>query len=86
MRLDIQALAKATGAVAALAYVLCAALVAVAPGMFTNAVGYVAHADLSSLSRTITWPSFFVGLVVWTLACVLATTATGAAYNRAAKT
>jgi hypothetical protein len=29
--------------------------------------GYVLHIDLSSLTRSITWPSFFVGLVVFSV-------------------
>ena len=85
MRLDLEAVAKAVGTVAAMAYVVCAGLVALLPEAFTNAVGYVAHADLSGLSRSISWTSFFVGLVAWTLACVLSATATGAVYNRLAK-
>lgn len=82
MRLDTVALAKATAVVAALAYVLCALLVALAPGAFTSAVGYVAHADLSGLTRTLTWGSFAVGLIVWTLVCAFTIWATSTLYNR----
>ena len=56
------------------------------PETFTNFVGFVAHADLSGLSRAITWSSFFVGLVFWTLACVASVTLTAALYNRWART
>ena len=86
MRLDTRALAKATGAVAAIAYVLCALLVAVAPGALTQAASYVAHIDLSGLSRSITWSGFVVGLVVWTAATMLAAASTSALYNRWART
>ena len=85
MRLDTLALAKATAAIAALWYVLCALLVALAPGALTQAVGYVAHADFSGLARTITWTTFFAGLVAWTLACVLAVAGTSTLYNRWAR-
>ena len=85
MRLDTPALTKAVGATAAVAYSVCAFLVAVAPRPFTRAVGYVAHADLSGLTRSLTWGSFLVGLIAWTLACVGVVAATSALYNRWAR-
>ena len=85
MRLDLRALAYATGTVAAVLYVLCALLVAVAPVPFTRFVGYGAHVDPSGLLRAITWGSFCVGLVAWTVFCVASVTLTAGLYNRWAR-
>ena len=85
MKLDLSAVSRATAVVAAVSYVMCAVVVAVAPQSFTQFVGYVAHADLSGLTRQLTWSSFFVGLVAWTVACVVAVDSTAWFYNRWAR-
>ena len=82
MKLEIKALTKATAAIAALSYLLCALLVAVAPNAFMSFVGSVAHADLSGIPRVITWSGFFVGLIAWTLFCSVSVSLTAALYNR----
>jgi hypothetical protein len=51
--------------VSAASYAICALMVALRPEGTSRSFGYVLHIDLSSLTRSITWPSFFVGLVVF---------------------
>jgi len=85
MKLDLKALLNATAAIAALSYLLCALLVAVAPQPFMTFVGYVAHADLSGIPRVITWRGLFIGLVSWTLFCVASVGFTAALYKRWAR-
>ncbi len=82
MKLDLKALLNATAVIAALSYLLCALLVAVAPQAFMTFVGNVAHADLSGIPRVLTWSGFLVGLVSWTLFCVASVGLTAGLYNR----
>ena len=67
MRLDAKAFGMAGGAAAAVLFVVCAVAVAIAPGSTTAFAGYLIHADLSGLARTLTWGSFMGGLLAWTL-------------------
>jgi hypothetical protein len=82
MRLDTRALGLAASIVAAGLFILCAAAVAVAPDWTTAMAGTLAHLDLSGLARTLTWSSFFTGLVCWTVGTGLVFAALGALYNR----
>lgn len=82
MRIDSRAFGLAAGLVAAGLFVLCAAAVAVAPAWTTSVAATLVHADLSSLARTLTWSSFFAGLICWTFGTGLVFAAVGALYNR----
>lgn len=82
MRIDIRALGLAAGTVAASLFVLCAAAVAVAPDWTTSAAATLVHVDLSGLARTLSWSSFFTGLVCWSVGTGLVFAALGALYNR----
>lgn len=85
MRLEISPLARAAGIVAAVQYLACGVLVALAPDLFTRVVGYTVHADLSSIERSIGWLGFLVGLVVWTALCAASAAALAAVYNSSVK-
>jgi uncharacterized membrane protein YiaA len=72
MNLNVRALSFASGIVAAASFVVCALAVVIAPWLTSLFFSYVFHIDLTSLSRTITWSSFFggmlcfsVGVAVW---------------------
>lgn len=65
MRLDTRALGIAGGVVAAVTYLICAAMVAISPRATQAAFSYVMHIDVTQLSRPITMPSFFVGAVIF---------------------
>lgn len=82
MRIDPRALGLAAGTVAAGLFVVCAAAVAVAPDWTTALAGRLVHLDLSGLARTLSWSSFFSGLICWTLGTGLVFAALGALYNR----
>lgn len=81
MRLDTRAFGIAAGAVSALTYVVCAALVAVAPGATQSAFSYVLHVDVTQLSRSISVVSFAVGLAVFSVLVGLCASLTALAYN-----
>lgn len=82
MRLDTRAFAYAAATVAAALFVLCALGVALAPAATTAMASALIHIDLSGMARTITWATFFSGLVCWTLGVGMTFAAVGALYNR----
>lgn len=82
MRLNTGAVFWAVAVVAALSYIVCAALVAIAPEATSQFLGWIMHIDLSSLSRHITWWSFFAGMVWYGLVTGALASASAWAYNR----
>lgn len=69
MKLNVWAFGLAVGVVVAAAFTTCAFFVAVAPEATAAFIGYLLHADLSGLTRPITWTSYFAGVLaigVWT--------------------
>jgi uncharacterized protein YjeT (DUF2065 family) len=81
MKLDSRYFGLSAGIIAAVTFVLCGLLVAIAPGATQAAFSYVMHVDLAGLSRTLTVTSFFVGLVVFSLFVGLCVYGTAALYN-----
>lgn len=82
MRLDSRAFGLAAGTVAALLFTLCALAVAIAPAWTTALASSLIHLDLSGMARTITWGSFFSGLLCWTLGTGFVFAAVSGLYNR----
>jgi len=84
VKLNAQALSLATGIVAALSYIVCALAVAVAPAATSQFFSFVFHIDLTSLSRSITWGSFFGGIVCFSLGTAILAGLAAWFYNRLA--
>lgn len=82
MRLELRAFALAGGLTAAVLFTICAAAVAVAPDATTAFAGTLIHADLSGIMRTLTWGTFALGLVMWTLGTAAVFGFVAGAYNR----
>lgn len=82
MRLDTRAFAIAAGLTAAVLFTICALAVAIAPGPTTAFFGFLVHADLSTLQRTLTFASFIGGLIGWTLGTALTFGLAARIYNR----
>jgi hypothetical protein len=82
MRLNARAFAIAAGATAAVLFILCALAVAIAPGATTAFAGYLIHADLSGLSRSLTFGNVVGGLILWALGTALAFWLVAVIYNR----
>ena len=49
----------------AILWIICSAIVYVSPGPMIEVSGHMIHADLSTLSWTLTWPGFIMGLIGW---------------------
>ena len=69
MKLNVCGFSIAIGTVIAAAFSVCAFFVAIAPEATAAFIGYLLHINLSGLTRPLTWPSYFAGVVaigVWT--------------------
>ena len=82
MKPNVKALSFASGIVAAASYIVCALAVVVAPGLTARFFSYVFHIDLTSLSRSITWGSFFGGLLCFSVGVAIHVGLTAWCYNR----
>lgn len=82
MKLDVRAFAVAAAVVAAALFLICALFVALAPEETTAFAGHLIHADLSGISRSLTWSNFFGGLVCWTVGTGFVGAALAWLYNR----
>jgi hypothetical protein len=82
MRIDSRAFGLSAATLAAGLFVVCAAAVAIAPQATTAVAITLIHLDLSEMARTITWFSFFAGLLGWTTGTGLVFAAVGSLYNR----
>jgi hypothetical protein len=53
----------------AVAFTICSLFVAVAPAATTEFIGYLLHINLAGVTRTLTWASYFAGVLglgIWT--------------------
>lgn len=69
MKLNIWAFGSAVGIAVAAAFTICAFFVAVAPEGTAAFIGYLLHINLSGLTRSISWGSYFAGVLgvgIWT--------------------
>lgn len=84
MKLDVRALALASGTVAAALFALCALFVALAPEATVWATRELFHVSVSS-PPTITWGGFLAGLVFWFFGTAAAAAALASLFNRWAR-
>ena len=84
MTLNANKLFLATAAVFALLWIICSALVGLAPGMMLTATGYMVHAELETFRWSLTGAGFIGGLLLWSLVPGITVWLVAAAYNRMA--
>jgi hypothetical protein len=82
MKLNVRALSFASGIVAAASFVVCALAVALDPGLASRFFSFVFHIDLTGLSRTITWATFFGGMLLFSVGVAIFVGLTAWCYNR----
>jgi len=70
--------------VAAVLFIVCAVAVWLAPEATTAIFGTLIHADLTSITRTLTLGSFVTGLVCWTVGTGVTFALLAILYNRQA--
>ena len=69
MKLKVSAFGVAVATVVTASFTVCSFFVAVAPEATAGLIGYLLHINLTGLSRSISWASYFAGVVaiaVWT--------------------
>lgn len=72
----------ATTVMSALAYIICIVFIALAPQATMAFFGSILHADLSSISRSVSFTSFLIGLFTWSLGTGLYAALIARLYNR----
>lgn len=82
MTLNANKLSFATAAVFGFLWIVCSALVALAPDMMLVATGYMVHAEFETFRWTLTWPGVIGGLVLWALVPGITVWLVAAIYNR----
>lgn len=80
-KLNTRSLSLATAIITGLVYILCILFVAIAPKAAMAFFSYVLHMDLTNIARVITWGSFIVGLLFWTVGIALYTALIARLYN-----
>jgi len=80
--INSRALGTSAGLIAAITFVICGVLVALAPGTTSAFFGWVLHIDLSSMARPISVASFIGGLILFSAFVGLCVGLTSALYNR----
>lgn len=66
-KLKTNSLAIATGLISGLVYTICVIFIALAPKITMNFFSYILHADITNLVRVVSWGSFIVGLLFWSV-------------------
>jgi hypothetical protein len=69
MNIKASAFGLAVAVVVAAGFTICSLFVAVAPEATAKFIGYLLHINLAGLSRSISWASYFAGVLglgIWT--------------------
>jgi len=82
LRLSVRSLFFATAIASGTAYLLCVLFLAVAPQATMAFFSYVLHTNLSGIIRSVTWGSFIVGLLVWSVGTGLYAALVARLYNK----
>ena len=85
MATNIRTLTITGAVVAAAAYAVCAAFVALFPAAATQIGSDIIHVNLSGLGRSVTWGGALTGLLFFTAFVALVCAASGWLYNRLAR-
>lgn len=81
MRLNARYFGLSSALVAAATFILCALVVAFAPGAMQRTLSYVLHVDLTQMSRSISATSFFIGLAAFSAFFYVCAYCIAALYN-----
>jgi len=80
--LSVRSLFLATAITTGIAYLVCVLFLTVAPQATMAFFSYVLHANLSGIIRSVTWGSFIVGLLVWSVGTGLYAAFVARLYNK----
>ena len=80
--LSVRSLFLATAITTGIAYLVCVLFLAVAPQATMAFFSYVLHANLSGIIQSVTWESFTVGLLAWSVGTGLYSALVARLYNK----
>jgi len=80
-KLRTRSLSLATALITGAVYSICILFIALAPKAAMAFFSYILHADLSNIARTVSWGSFIVGLLFWSIGTALYTALIARLYN-----
>ncbi len=81
MKLETANLTFAVAFTTLAAWILCAAVVAVLPGMSMSMTQHMLHMPSGTFGWHITWVGFFAGAIIWTLAAAAFAWCAASVYN-----
>ncbi len=82
LRLSVRSLFLATAMITGMAYLVCVLFLTVAPQATMTFFSYALHANLSGITRSVTWGSFIIGLLVWSVGTGLYAALVARLYNK----
>jgi len=82
LRLSVRSLFLATAIASGIAYLVCVLFLTVAPQATMAFFSYVLHANLSGIIQSVTWGSFIVGLLIWSVGTGLYAAFVARLYNK----
>lgn len=68
--------------VVAVSWIICSALVVMAPGPMMLMSGQMMHADLQGIAWTMQWSGFLIGMAAWSVIAGLVVLVAAMIYNR----
>ncbi|MEH1872152.1 DUF5676 family membrane protein [Nostoc sp.] len=80
--LSVRSLFLATAITTGIAYLVCVLFLTVAPQATMGFFSYVLHANPSGIIRSVTWGSFIVGLLIWSVGTGLYAAFVARLYNK----
>ena len=82
MTIDSNKIAVATGLAFAIIWLFCSALVAFLPELMMGMSGHMVHANLGTMSWSMSFGGFFIGLVLWSFVSALTAWVMATIYNK----
>ena len=82
LRLNVRSLFFATAIASGIAYLVCVLFMTVAPQATMTLFSYVLHVNLSGITPNVTWGSFIVGLLFWSVGIGLYAAFVARLYNK----
>ncbi|PSB40706.1 hypothetical protein C7B67_27785 [filamentous cyanobacterium Phorm 6] len=82
LKLSVRSLFLATAIITGIAYLICILFMTVAPQATMTLFSYVLHLNLSGITPNVTWGSFIVGLLFWSVGIGLYAAFVARLYNK----
>jgi hypothetical protein len=82
LRLSVRSLFLAPAIITGITYLVCVLFLAVAPKATMAFFSYILHINISGLPPNITWGSFVIGLLFWSVGIGLYAALVARLYNR----